>query len=121
MIETISSFDTANETFYHGMLLGILSIVSSKYRILSNRESGLGHFDIELIPLSKDIPAFIFEIKNTKDVKKIDDLSTKALNQIEEKKYDIESYKDKIISTYSKDIREFNLSKYIAYKKLKRA
>ncbi len=39
MIETISSFDTANETFYHGMLLGILSIVSSKYIILSNRES----------------------------------------------------------------------------------
>lgn len=82
MIETISSFDTANEAFYHGMLLGILSIVSSKYRILSNRESGLGRFDIELIPLSKDVPAFIFEIKNTKDVKEIDTLPSKALNQI---------------------------------------
>lgn len=63
MIETISSFDTANEVFYHGMLLGVLSIVSSKYIILSNRESGLGCFDIELIPLTKDIPTFIFEIK----------------------------------------------------------
>ena len=38
-----------------------------------------------------------------------------------EKKFDIASYKDRIISTYSKDIREFNLSKYIAYKKVKRA
>ena len=38
-----------------------------------------------------------------------------------EKKSDIALYKDKIISTYRKDIREFNLSKYIAYKKVKRA
>ncbi|EKC69350.1 hypothetical protein OBE_04453 [human gut metagenome] len=32
----------------------------------SNRESGLGRFDIQLMPLANDIPGFLFEFKYTK-------------------------------------------------------
>ncbi len=88
MIESISSFDSASESFYHGMMLGLCAIVNSNYKIQSNKESGFGRFDIELYPIDKKDPGFIFEFKQTNDEKKLDELSKKALMQIDDKKYD---------------------------------
>lgn len=65
MLKNISTIDGANESFYHGMMLGLCAILSNQYQIKSNRESGLGRFDIQLIPLAKEIPGFIFEFKYT--------------------------------------------------------
>lgn len=91
MVESISSFDTANEGFYHGMMLGLCAVLSNRYRVRSNRESGLGRFDIMLIPRVKEIPAFIYEFKYTKDEKiDLNVLAEEALKQIDEKKYDAE-------------------------------
>ena len=91
MVESISSFDTANEGFYHGMMLGLCAVLSNRYRVRSNRESGLGRFDIMLIPRVKAIPAFIYEFKYTKDEKvDLNVLAEEALKQIDEKKYDAE-------------------------------
>lgn len=66
MLKSISSMDGANEGFYHGMMLGLCAILGNRYRIRSNRESGLGRFDIQLMPLANDIPGFLFEFKYTK-------------------------------------------------------
>lgn len=91
MVKSISSIDGANEGFYHGMMLGLCAILGNRYKIRSNRESGLGRFDIQLMPLTKGMPGFIFEFKHTKD--EHTDLSTladSALQQIEAKKYDTE-------------------------------
>jgi hypothetical protein len=91
MIKSISSFDTANEVFYHGMMLGLCAVLSNRYRVRSNRESGLGRFDIMLIPKVKSIPAFIYEFKYTKDEKvNLEELADEALKQIDEKKYEAE-------------------------------
>ena len=91
MLESISSFDTANEGFYHGMMLGLCAVLSHRYQVRSNRESGLGRFDIMLIPRVKDIPGFIYEFKYTKDEKEdLEILADEALKQIEDKKYDTE-------------------------------
>ena len=91
MLNSISYLDSANESFYHGMMLGLCAILGNRYKILSNRESGLGRFDIALCPLSNNLPGFIFEFKYTKD-KTIDlnFLAKQALDQINEKKYDTE-------------------------------
>ncbi len=51
MISTISSFDYARETFYHGLLLGICAVLNNLYRVDSNKESGLGRYDIQPKPL----------------------------------------------------------------------
>ena len=67
MVKSISSIDGANEGFYHGMMLGLCAILGNRYKIRSNRESGLGRFDIQLMPLTKGMPGFIFEFKHTKD------------------------------------------------------
>lgn len=91
MLKNISTIDGANESFYHGMMLGLCAILSNQYQIKSNRESGLGRFDIQLIPLAKEIPGFIFEFKYTKDPHiNLESLADSALKQIEEKKYDTE-------------------------------
>lgn len=91
MVKSISSIDGANESFYHGMMLGLCAILGNRYKIRSNRESGLGRFDIQLMPLTKGMPGFIFEFKHTKDEHTdLSALSDSALQQIEAKKYDTE-------------------------------
>lgn len=91
MLESISSLDGANEGFYHGMMLGLCAVLSNRYQVRSNRESGIGRFDVCLIPRVKAMPGFIYEFKYTKDEKaNLDVLADEALKQIEEKKYDTE-------------------------------
>lgn len=91
IVKSISSIDGANEGFYHGMMLGLCAILGNRYKIRSNRESGLGRFDIQLMPLTKGMPGFIFEFKHTKDEHTdLSALADSALQQIEAKKYDTE-------------------------------
>lgn len=91
MVKSISSIDGANEGFYHGIMLGLCAILGNRYKIRSNRESGLGRFDIQLMPLTKGMPGFIFEFKHTKDEHTdLSALADSALQQIEAKKYDTE-------------------------------
>lgn len=91
MVKSISSIDGANEGFYHGMMLGLCAILGNRYKIRSNRESGLGRFDIQLMPLTKGMPGFIFEFNHTKDEHTdLSALADSALQQIEAKKYDTE-------------------------------
>lgn len=91
MLKSISTMDGANEAFYHGMMLGLCAVLGSQYKVRSNRESGLGRFDIELLPMVQGIPGFIFEFKHTKDINAdLDSLANSALKQIEDMKYDTE-------------------------------
>lgn len=99
MVKSISSIDGANEGFYHGMMLGLCAILGNRYKIRSNRESGLGRFDIQLMPLAKGMPGFIFEFKHAKDEHTdLSALADSALQQIETKKYDTELRDNDVIS-----------------------
>ena len=91
MLQSISSMDGTNEGFYHGMMLGLCAVLGNRYQVRSNRESGIGRFDIQLTPLVSGIPGFLFEFKHTKD-EHVDlaDLADSALQQIDEKRYDTE-------------------------------
>lgn len=91
MLKSISTMDGTSEAFYHGMMLGLCAVLGSQFKVRSNRESGLGRFDIELLPMVKGIPGFIFEFKHTKDINvDLDSLANSALKQIEDMKYDTE-------------------------------
>lgn len=91
MLKSISTMDGASEAFYHGMMLGLCAVLGSQFKVRSNRESGLVRFDIELLPMVKGIPGFIFEFKHTKDINvDLDSLANSALKQIEDMKYDTE-------------------------------
>lgn len=91
MLKSISTMDGANEAFYHGMMLGLCAVLGSQYKVRSNRESGLGRFDVELLLMMQGIPGFIFEFKHTKDINvDLDSLANSALRQIDDMKYDTE-------------------------------
>ena len=91
VVETVSSFDPTNEGFYQGFMLGICAIFNNRYYVRSNRESGYGRFDIQLEPINKDLPGFIFELKFDRNPRaNLDVLLDDAVHQIQQKGYDIE-------------------------------
>lgn len=91
LIQTISVFDTASESFYQGLLIGLCAILNNRYHVKSNRESGFGRFDVQLFPLIKNLPGFLFELKASKNSSDdLEKISADALTQIKEKKYDTE-------------------------------
>lgn len=90
LLQSVSCYDTAGETFYHGLILGLCAMLDNRYLISSNRESGIGRYDIQLMPKSIRLPGVLIELKATKDGSDLKELSQKALQQIEERQYDTE-------------------------------
>lgn len=89
MITSISFFDGAAEGFYHGMVLGLVASLSSKYYIRSNREAGEGRFDLQLEPKDRTLPGILMEFKavSASEKEKLPDLAEEALFQTEDKEY----------------------------------
>ncbi|EDN67847.1 protein containing DUF1703 [Beggiatoa sp. PS] len=66
VLAVLSYHDTAGdkpERVYHAFVLGLLTHLTDRYVIRSNRESGYGRYDVLMIPLNKSEPGFIFEFK----------------------------------------------------------
>lgn len=91
LTQSVSSFDTAGENFYHGFMLGLCALLGGSF-ISSNRESGDGRYDIQLKPTRKNLPGILIELKAEKNCteEQLKMLSKKALQQIIDKKYDVE-------------------------------
>ncbi len=89
VLKTISYFDTS-ESFYHGLMLGIVASLMGAYQVKSNRESGYGRFDIMLIPKNKNLHGIIMEFKYSYTESALYYVAKKALEQIENNKYDTE-------------------------------
>ena len=90
--KTISIRDTfvkkaSKENFYHGILLGILGVKEEWY-VSSNQESGEGYSDI-LVETENSETVILIEVKYANDGN-LDQACERALQQIEEKKYDEE-------------------------------
>ena len=92
LLQTISFHDAANETFYHGLILGLLAMLDNQYHITSNREAGNGRFDIQMLPLNKKLPGILIELKAGKDCTEgqLNELAETALTQINDRQYDVE-------------------------------
>jgi hypothetical protein len=77
------------EKVYHALVLGMLVWMSGKYDIRSNRESGLGRFDLMLKPKAAGKPGILMEFKKVDaDAENAHEPVLKAaLAQIDEKGY----------------------------------
>lgn len=92
---TFSYFDTAGddhsqpERFYHGFVLGLMVDLTGRYRLISNRESGFGRYDIMLQPLEDNLDGMIIEFKvfNPRREKTLSDTAENALKQIADRDY----------------------------------
>ena len=91
LLASVSYNDTkkGNEAFYHGLIMGMGLYLEGEYITKSNIESGLGRYDFLIEPKNKSKRAFIMEFKSTDSVQKLEEVSKEALQQIEDKKYDI--------------------------------
>ncbi|MCD8122908.1 MAG: ATP-binding protein [Clostridiales bacterium] len=98
MEKTISIRDTAvrksfKESFYHGMLLGILSF-KSDWSVDSNRESGTGYYDIA-IEIEAESIGIIIEVKYAEN-ENFDAACREAMNQIDHNDYEAELREDEM-------------------------
>ena len=87
LLEVVSYFDTASESFYQGLLLGLCAAMDG-YMVTSNREAGEGRYDIQLVPHDKLLPGIIIELKaDTSSAADLNNLAEGALQQIKKKSY----------------------------------
>ena len=112
LLKSTSYMDGKNENFYHGLFLGMSFYLDNKYSVKSNREAGLGRYDVLIEPINKKERAFILEFKVTDSEKNLEKFSKEALEQIINKKYNIELIKKGIkdityigIAFYKKQLR----------------
>ena len=112
LLKSTSYMDGKNENFYHGLFLGMSFYLDNKYSVKSNREAGLGRYDVLIEPINKKERAFILEFKVTDSEKNLEEFSKEALEQIINKKYNIELIKKGIkdityigIAFYKKQLR----------------
>ena len=96
------------ENFYHAFVLGMLVGLKDSYYVNSNRESGLGRYDIMLEPKDKNGNSFIMEFKVHKPEKEkdIEETIANAKKQIEEKRYE-ESLKERGFTNITKMVFAF--------------
>lgn len=91
IIHSVSFFDASTEGFYHGMMLGLVAVMADQYSIKSNRELGLGRYNIALFPCNRKLPGIIMQFKSVADNSvDLDRLAKETLEQIDIKMYDID-------------------------------
>ena len=88
LLKSTSYNDTKNEDFYHGLILGMILFLDRDYYINSNKESGLGRYDVIIEPKNKNNRGFILEFKVVKDEENLDKVSKNAIKQLIDEKYD---------------------------------
>ena len=89
LLNSTSYQGTKNEDFYHGLILGMTLYLDSQYYVTSNKESGLGRYDVTIEPKNKNNKAYILEFKVTKNEEDLEKEAKQAIEQIISKKYDI--------------------------------
>ena len=89
VLNAISFYDTNKnlENPYQTLLAGFFYALDDYYRMIPNPETGYGRADIVLIPRNKKWSGYVFELKRAK-TQNLEKEAEKALEQIEEKKYD---------------------------------
>lgn len=94
LVEAIFSFyDTAGkqeERVYHIFVLGLLAQLTHRFTIRSNRESGLGRYDLIMLPKEGEERGIIMEFKRADNINALETALDAAHQQIAERRYEAE-------------------------------
>ena len=105
ILPAISYYDTL-EAFYHGVLLTLMAS-NQDYMVSSNRESGLGRFDIES-KLRYDLDdAIALEVKVASSLAEMAKLAEEAAKKIEKMKYVVDLLREGYEKVYTYGIAFF--------------
>ena len=89
VVNTLSYYDTNGrdpEKVYQAFLLGML-VSHDSYKVSSNRESGLGRYDILMCPVDVSRRGYIMELKRLRMSSTVETTLDTALQQIKDKRY----------------------------------
>ena len=105
VLNSMSSYDLPSnepERSYHLFVLGLLVLLGDDYDVTSNRESGLGRYDILISPKNPTHNGVIIEFKKALTSEKLEESAAKALEQILSKNYvqDLQARKVETIFAY---------------------
>ena len=85
---SVSFYDTANrESFYHGLMLGLLATLMTRFEVVSNREAGFGRFDIAIFPGKNQRVGALLEFKVAEKEEDLPERAREALTQIRDRDY----------------------------------
>jgi len=101
VINSMSSFDITSdepEKSYHMFILGLLIALRDTYEVKSNKESGLGRYDIMIIPRKNNKPGIVLEFKVVRKGETVEIAAKNALEQITDKKY-IQELRDRSVTS----------------------
>ncbi|NDB84537.1 MAG: AAA family ATPase, partial [Alphaproteobacteria bacterium] len=90
LIESGSYFDfniNTPESIFQAFVLGFIVGLKDDYIINSNREAGLGRFDVILIPKNKEKQGILLEFKTAETIEELPAKAEEALLQIKDKEY----------------------------------
>ena len=89
LVKLASYYDTAKdkESFYHGFVLGMTALLIEDYIVRSNRESGLGRYDLVAVPRKKGEEGFLLEFKVAETEDAMEAKAEEALTQIRTQAY----------------------------------
>ncbi|WP_419241280.1 PD-(D/E)XK nuclease domain-containing protein [Cardinium endosymbiont of Nabis limbatus] len=73
---------STSEGFYDGLVLGMLASLGITHYIRSNREGGLGRYDLLLIPKKEGPKALLLEFKQVWKEEELENSVKLALSQI---------------------------------------
>ncbi len=85
--DTPDAPDQMPEKVFHAFFLGLLINLESQYEIRSNRESGLGRYDVMMAPRESDGLGIVIEFKKVGKTASADAALRAALDQIQKNKY----------------------------------
>ncbi|RZI47608.1 hypothetical protein EDM53_01055 [Rickettsiales endosymbiont of Peranema trichophorum] len=75
------------EQVFHVFILGLVVGLRGEYYIRSNQESGLGRFDVVMLPKQSGRAGILLEFKATDDPKKLKAKAKEGLKQVKDKQY----------------------------------
>jgi len=88
--DTLSYHDvtsTSQESFYHGLMLGLVVGLKDTHEIKSNKESGKGRYDVLIIPKEPNKLGIVMEFKAIDDENQLENEANIALEQINRSNY----------------------------------
>ena len=89
LIKYPSYYDLINENSYHMIWICLGAGLNGMYEVKSNREEGKGRCDLILKAKQSSQPSYVLEFKYSKEEHDLDTLANTAIQQIEERQYDV--------------------------------
>ncbi len=77
----------SQEAFYHGLMLAFVSGLRDTHVVKSNKESGLGRYDVAIFPRDHKKLGIVMEFKAIDNDEQLQSAATAALSQIQNSKY----------------------------------